>query len=77
MTAISMRQSISDTRVYWNYKRRDTSFQPMEISVNPSYRRLRSEKWEASPFTAGSSHVPGIIYISILAISVIAPIMLI
>ncbi|MHA3602651.1 hypothetical protein ACX1IP_22540, partial [Yersinia enterocolitica] len=29
---------------------------PMEASVNPSYRRLRPEKWEASPDRAGSSH---------------------
>lgn len=28
----------------------------MEASVNPSNRRLRPEKWEASPDRAGSSH---------------------
>ena len=28
----------------------------MEASVNPSHRRLRPEKWEASPDRAGSSH---------------------
>ncbi|WP_141008324.1 hypothetical protein, partial [Shigella sp. FC1967] len=38
------------------------SFQPMETRVNPSYRGLRSEKWEASPFTAGSSHKNESIY---------------
>ncbi|KOY63239.1 hypothetical protein AM629_03775, partial [Photorhabdus heterorhabditis] len=41
---------------YWNYKRRDSSFLPMEASVNPSHRRLRPRKWEASPDRAGSSH---------------------
>lgn len=30
----------------------------MEASVNPSNRRLRPEKWEASPDRAGSSHIP-------------------
>lgn len=29
---------------------------PMEASINPSYRRLRPEKWVASPDRAGSSH---------------------
>ena len=28
----------------------------MEANVNPSHRRLRPEKWEASPDRAGSSH---------------------
>ncbi|RAW96671.1 transposase, partial [Photorhabdus sp. S8-52] len=41
---------------YLNYRRRDSSFLPMEACVNPSHRRLRPRKWEASPFTAGSSH---------------------
>ncbi|KAB3081409.1 hypothetical protein F9222_27010, partial [Escherichia coli] len=30
---------------------------PMEASVNPSHRRLRLKKWEASPDRAGSSHL--------------------
>lgn len=56
MIAISTRRSTSNARAYWNYRRRDSSFLPMEASVNPSNRRLRPEKWEASPDRAGSSH---------------------
>ncbi|MFP1455931.1 RNA-guided endonuclease InsQ/TnpB family protein [Escherichia coli] len=37
-------------------KAADSSSLPMEASVNPSHRRLRPEKWEASPDRAGSSH---------------------
>ncbi|ELG90613.1 hypothetical protein A311_01282 [Escherichia coli KTE146] len=56
MTAISTRRSTSNARAYWNYKRRGSSFLPMEASVNPSHRRLRLKKWEASPDRTGSSH---------------------
>ncbi|MGT3220845.1 hypothetical protein, partial [Yersinia enterocolitica] len=37
----------------------------MEASVNPSYRRLRPEKWEASPDRAGSSHIIQYIHYSV------------